>query len=426
LAAAAIGNNWEVQNNPVKVLPKQMAPIGIDFVQKGPWVTPKNSRAYQTDVAFDAFEPDSPGGAPTDGAANGGYDPDCGLGSSRWWGGATANAPQAVADMNLRAGFAGQMSTHMQLAWFNYYDMPNLYIAVFTTEDFNDTCTGDPFTEGYDGVVLHFTDLAGNGGYYYTDVDTDGQGFGWQLPMDGKGGYYQLLASDYDGTTFTLAKFVQFMRWAPKNAAAQGTQGPMHWIDNRPANGKWDTGECYDTTNWHPCPKPVSAMTIFYGNPPAANEIVPVNAFVVVKGTHQSGDVNSFTADDDNYLNVGAQYDPTDPLAVINATVRMDGNASAGSYSSGLFRVKEKCNTTQAKYRVRLFKSNGGFATPVDGVQTAFTETLFEPAIPSPVGDFIDGANGNRVRSETRAATSNKLAGFFRYSIDLAQWEFVP
>jgi len=146
----------------------------------------------------------------------------------------------------------------------------------------------------------------------------------------------------------------------------------------------------------------------------------------ILKGTYNSGDVNSFTADDDNYYVVGAQYDPTDPLAVINATVRLDGHASASSYSSGEFKITEKCNTTQAKYRVRLVKAAGGFATVVDNVATGFTETTFNSAIPSPVSDFILASDSNRLRTEARAASSNKLAGFFRYSIDLAQWTLTP
>jgi plastocyanin len=154
-------------------------------------------------------------------------------------------------------------------------------------------------------------------------------------------------------------------------------------------------------------------------------KVVP-SAASVLKGTWNSGDLESFVSDDDNYYVVGAQYDPTDPLAVINATVRCDGNASAGSYSSGKLLLIEKCTTTQAKYRVRAIKSSGGFATLLDNVPTGFAESSFDLALPNPVSDFIDAANGNRLRVDTRAASNNKLAGFFIYRIDLLNWVLTP
>jgi hypothetical protein len=198
--------------------------------------------------------------------------------------------------------------------------------------------------------------------------------------------------------------------------------GPLSWAENVSGGGlpqircldlyNFDNDEFYwDDNNLAP----------FSSGP----EIVNVNAATVLKGTYNSGTTASFAADDDNYYVVGAQYDPTDPLAVINATVRCDGNASAGSYTSGKVKLIEKCTTTQAKYRVRAIKPGGGFATLMDNVGTQFTESSFDLAL-SPVNDFIDTGNGNRLRVDTRAATNNKLAGFFIYRIDLLLWELTP
>jgi len=147
---------------------------------------------------------------------------------------------------------------------------------------------------------------------------------------------------------------------------------------------------------------------------------------LVLKGTYNSGDLTSFLSDDDNYFVVGAAYDPSDPLAVINATVRVIGYANDSAYSSGKFAVIQKTNTTQAKYRVRANKATGGFATLLDGAPTSFSEQLFDNALPSPVSDFVDPSNGNMVSCDLRAASGNRLAGFFRYSIEYAVWKLTP
>jgi hypothetical protein len=157
-----------------------------------------------------------------------------------------------------------------------------------------------------------------------------------------------------------------------------------------------------------------------------AVENYPPTAVQVLKGTYNSGDLNSFVADDDNYYVVGAQYDPTDPLAVINATVQLDTNVASASYASGLFIVIEKTNTTQAKYRIRAVKAAGGFAVLIDNVQTGFSEVTLNPSFPSPVSEFINTADNNRMRVESRAASGNRVAGFFRYSIDFANWQLTP
>lgn len=155
-------------------------------------------------------------------------------------------------------------------------------------------------------------------------------------------------------------------------------------------------------------------------------EIVPLDLVAIVKGTYNSGDLASLAADDDNYYVVAAQYDPTDPLAVINSTIRGDGHSAAAGYTSGKLLMIEKCNTTQAKYRIRAVKAAGGFATLVDGVATSFSESVFDSALPPPISDFIDAALGNRLRVEWRAATGNRVAGFFRHSTDQVQWTLTP
>jgi hypothetical protein len=160
--------------------------------------------------------------------------------------------------------------------------------------------------------------------------------------------------------------------------------------------------------------------------PAQTEEVLAPNAVVVVKGTYNSGDLGSFVSDDDNYYVVGAAYDPTDPAAVINGTLQLDSNASAPRYTSGDLKVIEKCTTTNAVYRVRAYKTDGSFATLADNVRTALTETTLDNPLPNPVSDFIDAANGNRLRAQIRAASANRLAGFFSYSVDLVNWTLTP
>jgi hypothetical protein len=70
-------------------------------------------------------------------------------------------------------------------------------------------------------------------------------------------------------------------------------------------------------------------------------------------------------------------------------------------------------------------KANGGFVTLADVPGTGYYIRI-QADFPQPVSDFINGANNNSMRLEIRNSSSNKLAGFFRHSVDLVQWNLYP
>jgi hypothetical protein len=150
------------------------------------------------------------------------------------------------------------------------------------------------------------------------------------------------------------------------------------------------------------------------------------NGATIVKGTFISGTVDSLKAEDGDYWVQGAAYDPTDPLAVINSLLYTDTNVSQSSYAVGRIKVAEKTNSANTKFRVRAVKANGGFVMLADNVPGSFTNITIQADFPQPVSDFINGANNNSMRLEIRNSSSNKLAGFFRHSVDLVQWDLYP
>jgi hypothetical protein len=157
---------------------------------------------------------------------------------------------------------------------------------------------------------------------------------------------------------------------------------------------------------------------------PNKPELVLVNSLSVAKGRQNGGSLASLQEDDGDYLSIGAQYDPSNPEAVISAVIVCSGNALNSTYSSGQLIAVQKCTTIQAKYRVRAVRPDGSYVTIMDNVNASLTDQRYELPLPSAVSDFIDFANGNRVRAELRAASSNRFAGFFRYDLDQMVWQF--
>jgi photosystem II stability/assembly factor-like uncharacterized protein len=157
----------------------------------------------------------------------------------------------------------------------------------------------------------------------------------------------------------------------------------------------------------------------------SVEDYVP-NEAITLKGTFNSGTLASLAADDDDYWIQGAEYDPTDPLAVINSLLLASTNTDGTTYSQGLVTVIQKSNSTQTKYRIRALRADGGFVILADNIPGSFTETLTQVSLPNPVSDFINAGSGNKMSLEIRNASSNRLAGFFRHSIDLVSWTLSP
>jgi len=145
-----------------------------------------------------------------------------------------------------------------------------------------------------------------------------------------------------------------------------------------------------------------------------------------VKGTFLSGTLQSFMADDGDYWVQSAQYDPTDPTAFLNSMLTTDTHVGAFTFASGHVKTVQKSNTTNTVYRLRALKNSGNFYTVADNVQSSFSDVAVEGDLPSPISDFVDGTQGNRMRLELRNATANRLAGFFTHYTDLVEWSLSP
>jgi hypothetical protein len=267
------GGNLQLTGGATLVKPVRMAKVrhhgGLNVEQVGAWVdyTGGATRALPADVAFDSAELDQTSQFPAEI-----YAPNCGLGSSRWYFGPSYCNMFVAGDMTTTAGAAGQLADDVTWSWFwsvsdaggGLSSEPCL-VAIFTTEDFDDTCVGPSASNTYSGVIYDFGTLT-SGGYYYTIVeDLVAANLGHQLPNDGSGGYYLIFANNFDPGTgvITLATCAQPMLWGTKGDPNQGSQGTVQWDDDNPIDGSHSTAECY-TYSYGVCPNPLGACIAFY------------------------------------------------------------------------------------------------------------------------------------------------------------------
>ncbi|MBL1216506.1 MAG: hypothetical protein D8M59_03325 [Planctomycetes bacterium] len=261
------------------IQPLRVARIAPDGRQTSPWYSVGDSGVLTsgcppTKLAFDCFEPDRRvmPGEPTDGAFNGGYDPYCGNGVGRYWSGSWYYNCYAANDMTCVEGTAGLPSERHQFAWFWQVEGPGTsepcYVALWTAEDFDETCTGPAFSNLYSGIIWDFGVVPQCDGLYYWFDSMDflcGTGLYNQLPMDGSGAYIIMLANDYNGTTLTMATCAQPMLWGCKDDSGS-SQGPIQWNDDWPPDGEFRPGyECWDQGGWY-CPESLGIMTCFYAD----------------------------------------------------------------------------------------------------------------------------------------------------------------
>jgi hypothetical protein len=69
-------------------------------------------------------------------------------------------------------------------------------MAIFTAEDFDDTCNGPAADNIYDGVAYNFGTLSS--GCWYSLICLDGTGLFHQMPTDGSGAYMAVYLSSLD------------------------------------------------------------------------------------------------------------------------------------------------------------------------------------------------------------------------------------
>lgn len=265
----------QLSDHGIKITPRKFALISPDFHQRSPWIEVGEgsvSGCPSSPLAFDCFEPDGAiPGLPTDGM----YGENCAKGESRWWFGESYCNMFATNDMIVTSGYEGTQSERAEWAWMWYVNGVNTseqcYVALFTAEDFDNTCDGPSSSNQYTGFIFDYGVLTsgsqGNGqaDYYYTDTQDMlcGTGTYWQMPNDGSGAYTMILANDYNGETLTLATCGQPMLWGTK-AGNSSSQGPVQWDDDNPTNGLHEApDECYDYVFGY-CPDPLGIMACFY------------------------------------------------------------------------------------------------------------------------------------------------------------------
>lgn len=234
-------------------------------------------------LVFDAFEPDPVTGAPTDtGAIRCG-----GVGSGRWHFGDSHLNPHYVNDMRLCSGAGGE-AYGVDIAW-RWGVSPKarpMKIAIFTAEDFDDTCRGEPASGDLGGILYVFEDSLG--GDFHANLDLCGTGLAHRLPANGSGAYL-VLFGDSDNVAFYLDGFAgtQPFLWGT-DPERPGIQSEVQWDDDNPTDGvHTPPGECYSYLAGL-CPFPLGGMLAFRG----LGDCVPCDTNC--DGAVNSADVGTF------------------------------------------------------------------------------------------------------------------------------------
>jgi hypothetical protein len=178
-----------------------------------------------------------------------------------WWFGAGYRNPFWVNDMTVVSGTEGSQATGLVPVWYVSNTQNNTFImAIFTAEDFDDTCNGPAAGNIYDGVAFNFGTI-GTGGWYST-ICLDGTGLFLQMPTDGSGAYMAVYLSSLDPPTLYPENAQPFLWGTKPNNPSQ--QGPMQWDDDNPTDGQHTApDECYNYT-FGVCPDPLGASMAFW------------------------------------------------------------------------------------------------------------------------------------------------------------------
>jgi hypothetical protein len=248
--------------------------INGQVVQVGPWMPyahsdfspaggfPPSPCSDGGSIAFDNVE--FVDGTLTIGE-NSKYGAACGYGAGRWWFGATYRNPFWVNDIQqMFPGTEGKKANAIVPLWANTNTQSNNFImAIFTAEDFDDTCAGPAANNIYDGVALNFGQLGT--GVWYTTVCLADPTLHLQLPQDGSGGYIGVYLSSLSPATL-YPEACQPMLWGTKSGNPS-QQGSIQWDDDNPTDGEIAApDECYDYT-YNVCPNPLGATMAFWAAP---------------------------------------------------------------------------------------------------------------------------------------------------------------
>jgi hypothetical protein len=143
--------------------------------------------------AWDAYE------SGVDAASIPGQPPDGGRFLYEWTTGARDYRYGAFANqMVVPAAYNGAMATLVDGLFRSRVAEP-FVMGIFTSEEYDTTCTDPAETNIYDGVALDFGTVTANG-FFYFNADLSTAGLSLQLPMDGTGGFLITLNQDAAGT----------------------------------------------------------------------------------------------------------------------------------------------------------------------------------------------------------------------------------
>ncbi len=217
------------------------------------------------------------------------YGTSCNIGGGRWWFGPDYRNPLWVNDIQqMFPGTEGEQANALVPVWANTNTQGNTFImAIFTAEDFDDTCSGPAADNIYDGVAYDFGTL-GTGAWYST-ICLSSAGLSHQLPTDGSGAYIGIYLSSLEPLTL-YPEPCQPLLWGTKEGNPS-QQGPIQWDDDNPTDGELTApDECYDYTfpNDPICPRPLGAMMAFWAAPPTC---VPSNGDVNQDGCVDDADL---------------------------------------------------------------------------------------------------------------------------------------
>ena len=197
------------------------------------------------------------------------YGASCGSGDGRYWFGPNYRNPFWVNDIQqLVSGTEGRMVNALVPVWANTNPdgQTRFIMAIFTAEDFDDTCEGPAADNIYDGIAFNFGAL--RTGVWRANICISNPNFYLQLPQDGSGAYIGIYLSDLASSTLYPGA-CQPMLWGTKSGNPS-QQGPIQWDDDDPTDGQLVApDECYDYTSNNTCPTPLGAMMALWAAPPS-------------------------------------------------------------------------------------------------------------------------------------------------------------
>lgn len=274
LVAAAYADKPALRSldNAMKVQPLRVAPcakIDGQVVRTGPWQAYGDATrgpACTHTLVFDCFEVDATG-FPYNADAR------CGLPapSSRWYFGPSYTNPFSINDYTADAG-GGQDMSRIDYAWYQSGNH-NYATAIFSEDNFDDSCAGPASSGSLGGVIADFGFLNGGGGYFFTNLELCGTGIPVGIASDLSGAYdvVHLSYDSADPNTLLVSPTVQMMLWGADMAANDipGSQGPIQWDDDAPPSTSVPVGphtapdECYSYA-FGICPDPLGNTLAFY------------------------------------------------------------------------------------------------------------------------------------------------------------------